>query len=186
MRYRALTIAFLIGLAVPAAAQGPFAAISGGATVGDLYGGAVNTDSRWGGTAGIAFGIRNWNYQVTSLEVNWVQKGGEGTKLDYIEIPLLVGAVTRNSMGVGARFYTGIGLAFPIGCSSDAVLLDCDLKKSTEWSWPLGLQFGRWTGPDRFVALDVRYSLALSDAFDTSIAYNRSWQFRLIIGRPVR
>lgn len=183
MRHGLALVAFLIA-ATPALAQMPFAAISGGATTGDLYGGAVNTRARWGGTAGLMFGVRNWNYQVTALEVNWVQKGGEGVRLDYLEIPLTFGANVRNSAGAGARLYTGIGIGFLVGCKSTSTALSCDDKKSPEWAWPIGLQLGRWTAPDRYVALDVRYSLGLSHVFRTSSASNRSWQFRLVIARP--
>jgi hypothetical protein len=34
-----------------------------------------------------------------------------------------------------------------------------------------------------FGALDVRYSIGLSDTFKNSQASNRSWQFRLLLGR---
>lgn len=168
-----------------ARAQGGFVAVSGGATLGDLYGGAVNTDSRWGGTAGVSLGYQNWNYFVTELGGNWVQKGGGDTRIDYIEIPLLIGGVARTPSGIGARLYTGIGIAFPISCKSDAQTLACDMKKGTEWAWPIGLQVGRWLGPNRFVALDARYSIGLSDAFDVSLAANRSWQFRAYVGFPL-
>ncbi|UCF20637.1 MAG: outer membrane beta-barrel protein [Gemmatimonadota bacterium] len=168
-----------------ASAQQAFVAVSGGATVGDLYGGAINTDSRWGGTAGVSLGFRNWNYFVTELEANWVQKGGGDTRLDYIEIPALFGAVVQSATGLGVRAYTGIGIAFPVSCSSEISELVCDSKKSPEWAWPFGLQFGRWLNPNRFFALDVRYSIGLSDAFDLALPTNRSWQFRAFVGFPV-
>jgi hypothetical protein len=174
----------VIASAAAGSAQMPFVAVSGGATVGDLMGGGESTDSRWGGTAGVSVGFRSWNYFVTSLEGNWVQKGGGETRLDYIEIPLLIGGVAQASNGIGVRLYSGIGVAFPVGCSS-AGAFACDAKKGTEWAWPLGLQVGRWMAPNRFVALDVRYSLGLSDAFEATLAANRSWQFRAYVGFPI-
>ncbi len=177
--------AMLIATAPAAAQEETFVAISGGATVGDLYGGVVNTNSRWGGTAGIALGYRNWNYFVTELEGNWVQKGGGDTRLDYIEVPLLFGAVVQSASGIAARAYTGIGIAFPISCSSESANLVCDAKKSPEWAWPIGLQVGRRLSSNRFFALDVRYSIGLSDAFEGARPSNRSWQFRAIVGFPI-
>ncbi|KPK03330.1 MAG: hypothetical protein AMS20_10810 [Gemmatimonas sp. SG8_28] len=184
-RIVSLALSLVLVATTAVQAQGAFVAVSGGATLGDLYGGVVNTDSRWGGTAGISLGYRNFNYLVTELEGNWVQKGGGDTRIDYIEIPLLFGGIAQAANGLGARLYTGIGIAFPISCKSDAVQLACDTKKGTEWAWPIGLQVGRWLGPNRFVALDARYSIGLSDAFDTSLATNRSWQFRAFVGFPI-
>ena len=157
--------------------------VSGGATVGDLFGGGTNTTSRWGGTAGVFTGYSTTRNTVVSLEANWVQKGGEGARLDYIEIPLLVGGVAPTYGGdLRFRLYIGIDFAFKIACSSERTILNCDAANSTEWSLPFGLMFGRWLDKGRFFALDVRYSLGLSDAFETSSAYNRSWQFRGMIG----
>jgi hypothetical protein len=42
---------------------------------------------------------------------------------------------------------------------------------------------GRYTENDRFAAIDVRYNLPLSRAFE-GYAYNQTWQFRIIVGRP--
>jgi hypothetical protein len=184
-RITALALAAILATASVAQAQQTFVAISGGATTGDLYGGVINTDSRWGGTAGLAIGFRNWNYFVTELEGNWVQKGGGDTRIDYVEIPLLLGGIAQAASGFGARFYTGIGIGFPISCQSESASLSCDAKKSTEWAWPVGLQIGRWTGQNRFFALDARYSIGLSDAFEASLASNRSWQFRAFVGFPI-
>jgi hypothetical protein len=50
----------VISSAAAGRAQMPFVAVSGGATIGDLVGGGVSTDSRWGGTAGVSVGFRNW------------------------------------------------------------------------------------------------------------------------------
>ncbi len=176
-----LTALLSLAFAGSAAAQVKFAAISGGATYGDICC-AVNTDHRWGGTAGVTVGYRGWNYVAFNLEANWIQKGGGDTRVDYIEIPFLVGGTYGSGGGLRARVYTGLGVAFPIGCSSEAVLLTCDQKK-TEWAWPFGIQVGKWTPSDTFFALDVRYSLGLSDTFETLLAHNRSWQFRLFVGK---
>jgi len=178
------TIALLATTRAGAQQLHPFYGITGGATVGDLRGGSVNTDSRWGGTVGITAGVRSWSYMVTQLEASWVQKGGGDVRLDYIEVPLLFGTVVQNPGGRAARLYTGIGVAFPIGCSAgSAANLACDVDRKTEFAWPFGLQLGQWVSEGRFVAIDVRYSLGLTDAFKSLFPNNRSWQFRLMIGR---
>jgi len=166
--------------------------IQGGAATSDLFGGAVNTNSRWGGTAGIVMGFRTSRNTVVGLEGNWVQMGGQGaggvndTRLDYIEVPLLFGGVypTYNN-GVRFRLYTGIAVQFKVNCKSDDSRFDCDRTNSPIWAWPFGLMIGRYTGSGTFFALDVRYSLGLSDTFSYSIAYNRSWQFRLLLGKAM-
>jgi hypothetical protein len=169
-----------------AAAQGvaqTYVGVSGGATYGDLYGGAVNTDSRWGGTAGVFVGARTWNYLAFSLEGNWEQKGGGDVRLDYIGVPLTVGGIVMPGGDFRLRAYGGIGVGFKVGCNSGGdVALTCDLAKGTEWNLPFGFMFGRNTGGARFVALDVRYVIGLSDAFEAALPYSRSWQFRAVIG----
>jgi hypothetical protein len=45
--------------------------------------------------------------------------------------------------------------------------------------------FGRWTRQGTAVGVDVRYLVGLSDAFSISPIYNRGWQFRLFVARPV-
>jgi hypothetical protein len=161
-----------------------FAGVLGGATVGDLGGGGgvLNTNSRWGGTAGVFVGAQNWNYVAFSLEGNWEQKGGGDVRLDYISVPLTVGGVVNTGSDLSARLYGGVGIGFKVGCKSSEFGVDCDRAKGTEWTLPIGFMFGRSTGSGRFVALDVRYVVPLSHPFENLLAYNRSWQFRAVIG----
>lgn len=161
---------------------GTYLGVSGGATYSDLYGGAVNTDSRWGGTAGVFLGARTWNYLAVALEGNWEQKGGGDVRLDYIDVPLTVGGIVMPAGDFRLRAYGGIGVAFKVGCDSGDLDLSCDLAKGTEWNLPFGIMFGRNTGGARFVALDARYVIGLSDAFEAALPYSRSWQFRAMIG----
>ncbi len=185
VRVPVLAAVAVITLTTTALAQeAKFVGISGGATLGDLNGGVTNTDNRWGGTAGVFFGYRRW-YTIGVLEANWVQKGGGDTRIDYIEVPFLVGGGTTTDAGILFRLYTGLGIAFPIGCNSTSTseLQNCDLKKSPEWAWPIGLLVGREIGGPRFAAIDARYSIGISDAFDNAISSNRSWQFRLYVGQ---
>jgi hypothetical protein len=169
-----------------AAAQGPgnrFAALLVGATLSDLDGLARTSDSRWGGTAGIALGYNSWRTAI-ALEGNWIQKGGEGVRLTYIELPLTVGAVVVMGQGsMRGRIYSGVSAAFKVGCSSD--LLDCDQAEGTEWGLPIGIQLATVRSNGGFVGVDVRYSFPLSDAFEGTDIENRTWQFRLMLGKTL-
>jgi hypothetical protein len=182
---RAVVVATLV-LAPAAWAQGPgstFGAIVGGASLSDIGGDfGSTTKTRWGGTAGLLLGYNAWRTAVT-LEGDWVQKGGGDTRLDYIEFPLTVGAVAVAGGGaMRARIYSGISFGFKVSCSSDIEDV-CDDASGTEWGWPFGLQLAKVNENNSFVGLDVKYTVALSDAFDFIDAYNRPWQFRLMFGK---
>jgi len=185
-------LAALLVLATPASAQIRRAAVgvTAGATTGDLQGGFLNTDARWGFIGGVFGAVRTSRNSTLGLEVNYAQKGGQDlARLDYIDIPLTVGAVipTDNDR-INFSFYTGIGLGIKVSCSEDAVSLissPCDRAKGTEWTWPIGLAFLARSGSGRYFGLDARYSLGISDAFESSAARNRSWQFRALVGMPV-
>lgn len=176
-----------LATATPLAAQhaSTFVGVQGGGTFGDLCC-SINTDDRWGGTAGLVFGyITPW-YTGIVLEGNWTQKGGGNTRVDYIEVQLTVGAVVPTAGGrLRARVYGGIGIAFPVSCTSTQVAFDCDRKNSPEWAVPFGLQFGNVSQRGRLIAIDARYSIGLSDAFSATGVQNRSWQFRALVGFPV-
>ncbi|MEE9247059.1 MAG: outer membrane beta-barrel protein [Gemmatimonadota bacterium] len=192
---RAKTICLGLGslvcllLAEPALAQRvqPFAGVSGGATSSRLVGGGFSSDARWGGTAGVFVGARTSRNSVINLEGNWLQQGGGDTRLDYIDVPLTVGAVVPSADRMWRfRGYAGIGLAFKVSCSSDTSFLNCGSAKSTVWSLPFGFMFGRVLQGGKVLALDIRYSLGLSDAFTTSSVDNRSWQFRALFAIPLQ
>ena len=150
-----------------------FGAIVGGASLSDIGGDfGSTTRTRWGGTAGLLLGYNAWRTAVT-LEGDWVQKGGGDTRLDYIEFPLTVGAVAVAGGGaMRARIYSGISFGFKVSCSSDIDGV-CDDASGTEWGWPFGLQLAKVNENNSFVGLDVKYTVALSDAFDFINAYNR-------------
>jgi hypothetical protein len=177
-----LSIAFAPAVAV---AQGPgskFAAVVGGATLSDMAGLASTSGSRWGATAGVLFGVNTWRTAIT-LEGNYIQKGGGDTRLDYIEVPLTLGAVVPAGTAGRVRVYGGASVGFKVSCNSDITGI-CNTAESTEWGLPLGVQFGR-SAPSggSFFAFDIRYTFALSDAFDNTDIYNRPWQFRLMFGK---
>jgi len=189
MRARALgvTLAIMgVCLAGPAFGQERFAGLAGGATLTDIAGPGFSTDSRWGGTAGFFVGYRRWDYAIGMLELNWIQKGGRAARIDYLEIPLLIGGSTPTDFGISGRLYTGLSIAIPIGCSPTSIVVDCDNKKSPEFTWPFGAQIGRASGPGRFLGVEVRYFIGLSDVFTTVRSLeNRGWQFRLLTTFPL-
>jgi hypothetical protein len=187
MRIRSL----LIGCGLIALAASPVAAqyspmvmgVSIGATSSDFQ--SPDSDARWGFAGGLFLGKATYR-TLTTLEVNYVQKGGEGSsyssRLDYIEVPLTFGGVGRTRSGSGrARLYGGIAAAFKVTCASD-ISAACNNAESVEWVSPFGLMLSRYTEGERFVAIDVRYNIPLSRAFEGG-AYNQNWQFKVIVGR---
>ena len=176
-----------ISTAAPADAQlrRAFAGVSAGASSSQLSA-SSNSDFRWGAMVGAFGAFRPTGGTITTVEANWVQKGGGNTRLEYIEIPLTVGVDgPLGDSGMRGRIYSGVGFGFRVACSTDAVTLNCDNANSTEWTWPLGLQLGRRTDDGRLVAFDVRYSIGLSRVFSNRAPENRAWQFRLSYGLPI-
>jgi len=193
MSFAVAVAAALALLPAESAAQtSKFVGVSGGASSAELRGGVTNSNFRWGGTAGLFFGYRTWR-TVGLLEVNWVQKGGKDatgdgeTRIDYIEVPFLVGGGSETGDFL-VRVYTGIGVGWPISCSSTSTssLQNCNLKRSWQWTWPFGLLLGRRIGDGRtFVGIDGRYNIGLSDTFEGAVMANYNWQIRLQVARRV-
>lgn len=189
MNRRAMAVTMvLLGAsgAGPAWAQEKFAGLAGGGTLTKIVGSGVSTDTRWGATAGFFVGYRRWDYAIGMVELNWIQKGGQAGRIDYIEMPFLIGGSTPSDFGFSGRVYTGLSIAIPIGCSPTSVLVDCSNKKSPELTWPFGAQVGRASGPGRFLGVEVRYFVGLSDVFSTVRNFsNRGWQFRVLTTFPL-
>ena len=156
--------------------------IAGGATLTDLSNYGSSTSSRWGGMAGLFYGRRATRGTGVVLEVNWAQQGGGDTRLDYISVPITFGAATGRGMG-RVRPYLGVSVDFKIGCSAPSSAT-CNAASGTQWALPLGITFGKANPTGKFVGFDVRYAVPLSHAFDNTSAYNRSWQFRLVLAKP--
>jgi hypothetical protein len=119
--------------------------------------------------------------------------------LDYIEIPLLVGAqFGLGSSSVVPRVFAGPSVAFETGCklsgteSGVSVELDCSDFELLTNSVDFGLVFGAGLGiPLGSVELviDGRYDLGLTNIndseFDDESVKNRAWQFMAGVGFPV-
>lgn len=168
-----------------AMAQRSAVGIAGGATYSKIDG-AIDSEWRWGGTAGLFAAWRPTRGSNLNLEANWTQKGGKGARLDYIEVPLTIGGAYQLDNGFRTMVYTGIALNFRIGCSTTAEsppgFRDCGRAKSPEWSWPFGFFFGRESG-GKLIGVDARYSVGLSDTFEGFFSENRTWHFRLVFGK---
>jgi|SRR4051794_12788926 len=185
MPYSGRVLLVVAALVVPpVAAQGPgaaFGAVIGGPTLSELAGGPGIAGNRWGSTVGLLLGF-NVARAAIGLEGNWIQKGSGATQLEYIEVPLTVGAVVLPGPGpLRGRLYTGVSVGFKVGCRS--AILVCGAAEGTEWSWPVGVQFGSETEKGSFLAFDLRYSMGLSESFGASGLSNRAWLFRAMIGR---
>ncbi|UCD25757.1 MAG: outer membrane beta-barrel protein [Gemmatimonadota bacterium] len=183
MKTLAAATLVLLVLTSPALGQRQYVGLTGGATLSDF--GNTTSGSRWGGVAGIAAGFRNYNWSVINLEATWTQRGDENIRLDYIDIPLLIGGVARAGSDIRTRFYAGIDVAFKIGCNAGTVVFNCDNAKGTQWFLPFGVMIGKWKTRSTYFGIDVRYLLGLSDTFETSNIWSRGWQFRVNVGRSV-
>ena len=97
-------------------------------------------------------------------------------------MPLTIGGVVPAGAAGRVRVYGGASVGFKVSCESDVA--SCDTVEGTEWGLPIGIQFGRAASSGgSFFAVDVRYTFALSDAFEGLDVYNRPWQFRLMFGK---
>lgn len=185
MRLRTTALAILLAAPAPLAAQGfsqKYGGVTAGAMLSDISNYNTSADSRWGFTGGLFVGMNNGR-TATAIEALYVQKGATDVGLDYIEIPLTFGAAIPVAQGSGrVRVYGGIAAAFKISCDASDII--CDDAEGAEFSLPFGVQFAK-VMDDRFFGIDIRYGLALSDAFETVEASNRPWYFRLFFGKAL-
>jgi hypothetical protein len=179
-----------VGAGRPLTAQETqIAGIHGGATVSALsnWEGALFSEGRRGGTAGVFFARAVNRAAQLNLEVNWVQMGGPDVKLDYVDIPITFGGgIVGWNSGANVRAYVGASVGFKVSCSADDSAFDpCASAKRTQWTLPLGLVFGKWLESGRFLGLDTRFLWGLSDVANGLDAKVRSWQFRVVLGNLV-
>ncbi len=179
VRISVIVAGVLFTAASGASAQGIIQGLTAGATYSDFQ--YPDTKSRWGFSGGLFVGAAS-HRSLTTLEVNYTQKGGEGARIDYVETGINAGGVVGRPGGSRARFYGGIMVSFPVSCDAPnfPVASFCD-NTGTEWGSPLGLMFGKWNTKGGFVGLDVRYTFPWSDA---SLGVNNQvWRFSVILGR---
>jgi hypothetical protein len=140
-------------------------------------------------------------------EVLYAPKGAKGDldgvdatfALDYIEVPLLVGAGFNVGSGsVQPRVFAGPSVGFEIGCDvsgsegGTSVSLSCSELELETTSVDFGVVFGAAVAfPLGSVQLiiDGRYDLGLTNVNDTEgddeSLKNRAWQFMAGVGFPV-
>ena len=190
VRKSSLIVAILALAAVaPAHAQIAhyYAGLTGGATYGNITNNlAINSDWRWGGTAGLMAGWVTSKYNFVELTPSWSQMGGGEVRIDYVDIPVMSGVLlplgNRNTL---LRAYMGLTLSLKVGCTAEVATV-CDAAKGSFWAWPLGVSVVRVLGGGRFVGVDTRYApFPIYHAFEGSDAVQRSWQFRALVGLPV-
>jgi hypothetical protein len=162
-----------------------YAALTGGASYSSITDYNVASDWRWGATAGIAMGVITFDYSYVELAPSWTQAGGGDLRLDYVDIPLILGGlVPLGSRDMIGRLYAGVNLGLKVSCSYEQQAV-CDAAKGSTWAIPVGISIARVVGNGRFVGVDARYSLGLSDVFELTQAKQRSWQFRAMFGLPL-
>ena len=152
---------------------------SGGGTFSDFS--HPDTPSRWGYTAGLFFGKGTYR-TLNLLEVSYTQKGGEGARIDYVETGITAGGVGGSPGGGRVRGYGGLMVAFPVSCDApNAPRAAFCSNTNTEWGIPVGITLGKWRSNGGFMGLDVRYTLAVSEA--SLGVFNNTWMFRFLLGR---
>lgn len=179
-RFTVTIVGLLLAVATSASAQF-LVGVTGGATMSDFSN--PDTKSRWGYTAGLFAGKATYR-TITNLEVSYIQKGGEGARIDYVETGLTAGGLAGGSQGLRGGGYGGVMVAFPVSCTAETSFstgLFCD-NTNTEWSLPVGILLGKFKANGGFVGIDARYLFAMSDA--SLEVFNNTWVFRVVIGRP--
>jgi len=182
-----VTSAVLLAVAAPAHAQFAhrYAALTGGASYSSITDYNVASDWRWGGTAGLAVGVITFDYSYVELAPSWTQMGAGDLRLDYVDIPLILGGlVPLGSRDLVGRLYAGVSLGLKVSCSYEQQAV-CDAAKGSTWALPVGISLARVLGNGRFVGVDARYILGLSAVFELTQAKPRSWQFRALFGLPL-
>jgi hypothetical protein len=179
-RFTVTIVGLLLAAATSASAQ-VLVGLTGGATYSDFS--HPDTKSRWGYTAGLFLGRATYR-TITNLEVSYIQKGGEGARIDYVETGLTAGGLAGGSRGIRGGGYGGVMVSFPVSCTVDnsfSLGLFCD-NTNTEWSLPVGILLGKFNERGGFVGIDARYEFAMSDA--SLEVFNNTWVFRFVIGKP--
>jgi len=181
VRIGVIVASVVVSAASVGAAQGVITGLTAGGTYSDFQ--YPDSKSRWGFSGGLFVGAASRG-TLSTLEVNYTQKGGDWARIDYVETGVNAGAVVGRPGGSRARFYGGIMVSFPVSCdaSSAPALFTtfCD-NTNTEWGSPIGLMFGKWNAKGSFVGLDVRYTFPWTDA---SLGVNNQvWRFSVILGR---
>ena len=189
--WKGSVITAILALAPVASGHGQIAHVYGGFTGGATYNNitdyeAINSDWRWGGTAGLMAGVVTSKHTFVELSPSWTQMGGGEARLDYVEVPLPSGVLLPIGDGNTLfRGYLGVTASFKVSCTAETATV-CDAAKGTFWALPMGVSVVRVLGGGRFVGLDTRYApFPIYHVFEETRAVQRSWQFRAMFGLPL-
>jgi hypothetical protein len=178
----------MLAVVAPSSAGAQFArryvAFSVGATHSDLSDYLFNLGWRWGGTAGVHVGVVSFDYANLELAPAWIRAGGGDIRLDYADVPVMLGAMLAVGRDVYVRPYGGLSLAVRFGCGGGQTQA-CDVARRTTWSVPSGLSVIKVLESGDLVGIDARYVLGLSNVFTVTDATQRSWQLRILFGRAL-
>src|SRR5262249_23795542 len=143
IRFMVILGGLVLGAATGSAAQDAVIGAMGGATYSDFS--HPDTPSRWGFTGGLFAGVETYR-SLNLFEVSYTQKGGKGTRIDYVEVGVTAGGLAGSSRGSRGRVYGGVQVAFPVSCSTTNAPFTgfCD-NKNTEWGFPVGIMLGKWS-----------------------------------------
>jgi hypothetical protein len=201
MRLRGLILglAALGLLAAPIQAQHAFG-FNAGATYASLDGFDADSDSKWGFLGGVRYEWINSRYLSIPIELNFVQKGGQGNvdvsgddvfvevTNNFVEIPILLNITYPAGTSGRFGFYSGIELGFNVGCTvegNSGDSMDCgdgSLQLDPQgfnYSWPFGIEYLHQLNSGHRIGFDVRYSLGISNAVESSWVNfkNKAWYF---------
>lgn len=199
----ACSLAFFLVASSPLAAQDVMVGVKGGINIAEqsfsTEGASASPGTRTGFVVGgfAHFGLGSALF--IQPEALYSSKGfqsdvsdAEGTlKLDYIEVPLLVGlAIPLESSSVTPSVFAGPDVGFKISCDAEGE--DCGEAYN---SVDFGLVFGAGLAfqlQNVAIVLDGRYGLGLTNTLDTGdiidvdlSAKNRAWQFMAGFGFPL-
>jgi hypothetical protein len=196
----ALAATFLVAAVLaPSAPAQSRTGLTLGATASDLTGDliAVQGDPKWGFYGG-AFGEAViGDVLALSLGVNYAQKGGRGLvgtglldseklelDLNYVELPLLVELTLPLGATWGLMAYSGVAVAFNVGCKALLGGGEKEACKDTALGGAkteLGLPVGgglRYTLPNgESVVFEARYTWGQNDAVANASVRNGTWYF---------
>lgn len=190
-RARSLLLALAgLGLVIPvctrAQATRHYVGFAAGATYSQVTDYLTDLDWRWGGAAGLLLGVAALDYTYLELAPAWTRVGGGYIRLDYLDVPVMLGArLPLGSSSRLARLYGGLNFGLKTGCGAGQTTV-CDIARSTVWSALFGLGVVKVAPGGRFVGIDVRYVVGLSTIFDfRQRITQRSWQCRALLGLPL-
>jgi hypothetical protein len=178
-------------LATPALAQLRGGLIAG-ATYSKMSGDFItSSEFKWNWFAGAYVELEYRENFSVELELNYVKKGGKGVTenrqnvdldIGYVEVPILAHYLVPLGDKWRLGLYGGGAVGVPVTC--DVVIEGSSVScvsslgsAKTEWLIPVGGRLGYELPGGSRLALDVRYSIPLSEALEVQNFRVLTWQF---------